>query len=40
MKPVFEIIIYVCMFGGLYLNWTDLPAPKPRPEGPLILIGD
>jgi hypothetical protein len=42
MKSTIEIAIYVCLFVGLYQNWTDFPRPAPRREvsGPLMGIGD
>ena len=40
MKKVsVELIVYVCMFVAIYINWTDFPKQRQIVHGALIKLG-
>jgi len=38
-RTTVDAIVIVCMMIVLYINLTDIPAPKREVRGPLIKIG-
>ena len=39
MRKTVDAIVIACMFGALYINWTDFPKPSQMVSGPLIKLG-